>query len=275
MEPKTSTLSLRGRRLTLTHGDLRPGRGALLFLHGLGDSADAFAEAFSALGLEGYNVLAPDMPGYGHSAGAGRIGFADYATILEDLCRETQSGPVLLVGHSMGGAVGTLAASASLGGRARGLVNIEGNLTVADQFISRKALAAYEAGRFDAWFGIDFLEKTVAETWAPANEASRRYLASLRRCDPAAFLENCRELVRRSTPSPVHPLGEVAEVYLALGVPKLFCAGGKSCPAETLALLEDRHEQVRVFPEASHAVMIDGAEVFYAELSDMAHRLPI
>ncbi|MBN2170538.1 MAG: alpha/beta fold hydrolase [Candidatus Krumholzibacteriota bacterium] len=241
-------------------------RATLLLLHGLGDSGRAFAEAFGDARLAGLRLLAPDMPGHGDSAGlapAG-IGLDDYVAALRRLLDARAAGAVILAGHSLGGAVATLLAAADP--RVRGLVNVEGNLTEADLFLSGRAVAADAGGRFPAWFARLRRESSWRRSMAQ-HVSNRRYYESLVRCAPAAFLRAARELAARTQPDAGTGPGEFAARYLALAIPRLFCLGG-TCPAGTRALLAARGEAVRVFPDAGHGVMVDAPAAFYGVLRE-------
>ncbi|MFC1572122.1 alpha/beta fold hydrolase [Candidatus Eisenbacteria bacterium] len=260
--------------ISLKHRGISRSRPDLLFLHGLGDSGRAFDEAFESPGLGDYNLLIPDMPGYGGSAGFpdGSISFDGYVSLLCDLLSSQAAGPRLLVAHSMGGAIGSLLCSSEIAGTIRGFINVEGNLLTQDLFISGKAVAAADEGRFDEWFQIDFMEETVRKKWAPKDVTCQRYYESLKVCRPKAFLENSRELVRRSRPSEAYPDGELAWLYTEMDLPKLFCFGA-GCPKETVGFLKEHHEEHQLFPGASHSLMIDTAADFYARVGGMAERL--
>ncbi|WP_029041353.1 alpha/beta fold hydrolase [Cucumibacter marinus] len=91
----------------------RPGSGpAVMFLHGIGSSANSFAPLFERLPAH-WRLLAWNMPGYG-----GSVPFdqpwplaEDYADRLHDLIRATGDGALHLVGHSLGALVGGTFAS--------------------------------------------------------------------------------------------------------------------------------------------------------------------
>ena len=96
----------------------------VVFLHGWGLTAGAYSGAIQQLARAGHRVLAPDLPGFGGSAGlpVGSISFPGYAAWVESFLAETGvTGPVRLVGHSFGGGVATCAARL-LGRRARHVV---------------------------------------------------------------------------------------------------------------------------------------------------------
>ena len=77
----------------------------LVFIHGFPLSRGAWSkqvEAFKA----NYRVLAPDLRGLGESEpSAGPVSMSSYANDVQELLKRLGTGPVVLVGHSMGGYV--------------------------------------------------------------------------------------------------------------------------------------------------------------------------
>ena len=77
----------------------------LLFLHGVGGGHHAWEEQVPYFGRLGYPSHAWDQPGYGHSPMVEPYDLehvcAALALLIEKLC----DGPVVLVGHSMGGLI--------------------------------------------------------------------------------------------------------------------------------------------------------------------------
>jgi 3-oxoadipate enol-lactonase len=81
-----------------------PGAEIVFLLHGLGATCESWALQIPALESHGFSVLAPDARGFGRSSypgGSTSIAemSADFAALLEHL----QTGPVVVVGISMGG----------------------------------------------------------------------------------------------------------------------------------------------------------------------------
>ena len=76
----------------------------LVLVHGAGSSATAWDRVVERLG-ERWPVLAPNLPGHGGEAGPGRRSIQEYATWLEAYLASRAEGPIVLAGHSMGGAV--------------------------------------------------------------------------------------------------------------------------------------------------------------------------
>ncbi len=90
---------------------LRPGaRGTVLIVHGLGEHAGRYAQVADALNAVGWDVAAFDHRGHGRSGGA-RGALPSPLALQEDLGaliaaeRAERAGPLVLLGHSMGGEV--------------------------------------------------------------------------------------------------------------------------------------------------------------------------
>ena len=87
-----------------------PLRGSLLLVHGLGEHAGRYAHVMASLASQGWAVLAYDQRGHGRSPGP-RGGIPANDSLLADLgavisqTRQQHPGPLLLLGHSMGGLV--------------------------------------------------------------------------------------------------------------------------------------------------------------------------
>ena len=84
--------------------------GTVVLVHGLGEHAGRYAHVAAALSAAGWQVLAHDQRGHGRSAGPrGGIAapdslMADLALVL-DAARAGGPGPLVLLGHSLGGLV--------------------------------------------------------------------------------------------------------------------------------------------------------------------------
>jgi len=85
-------------------------RGTVLIVHGLGEHGGRYAPVAAQLNAWGWRVMAHDHRGHGRSGGErGRIASND--ALLRDLsrvidaARAAQPGPLLLLGHSMGGLI--------------------------------------------------------------------------------------------------------------------------------------------------------------------------
>jgi alpha-beta hydrolase superfamily lysophospholipase len=90
---------------------LRPGaRGTVLLVHGLGEHSGRYERVAQRLNAVGWDVSGYDQRGHGESEGP-RGGLPSAGALLEDLAamidvvRGSRTGPLVLLGHSMGGMV--------------------------------------------------------------------------------------------------------------------------------------------------------------------------
>jgi alpha-beta hydrolase superfamily lysophospholipase len=85
-------------------------RGTVVIAHGLGEHAGRYKQLALDLGEAGWEVHAPDFRGHGHSAGERGV-IPQLESIRDDIrasltfARATSPHPVVLLGHSMGGAM--------------------------------------------------------------------------------------------------------------------------------------------------------------------------
>jgi alpha-beta hydrolase superfamily lysophospholipase len=100
-------------------------RGTVLVVHGLGEHIGRYEHVAARLNAAGWNVAGHDQRGHGASGGPrGAIArdddlLADLAVVIDALRARGTAGPLVLLGHSMGGlvaarfALGTLRAAGS------------------------------------------------------------------------------------------------------------------------------------------------------------------
>lgn len=78
----------------------------LLLVHGFTGAKEDFADQLQPLADAGWHVVAPDLPGHGHSHPEGATyGFEAYAAAILALADDLGWATFALVGHSMGGIV--------------------------------------------------------------------------------------------------------------------------------------------------------------------------
>lgn len=268
-------LEVDGVTVFVRHNNLGAARPTILFIHGLGESGLSFQEVFNDQALAGTNLLVPDLAGYGRSSGAADLSLDAHVARLWKTLRaiEQVSGFTLdklsVIGHSMGGDIATLLCDADSEKRIQKLVNIEGDLTEFDVFISNQAVRAQESGRFSTWFESEFKDELVLGTWGAKYGAScKRYFASLCFARPEAFLANAMELYRRNTSGDRESGNDIGRRHVALALPRVYCYGTRSIAPETVEFLHRHNLNSKAFAEAFHWPMIDRAAEFYAFVRD-------
>lgn len=90
-----------------------PARGAVLLVHGLKDHSARYAELAQHLAAQGFAVHAFDLRGHGRSGGerAQAAALSEYVADLEIVAAQVRAAepglPLIVFGHSMGGAIAT------------------------------------------------------------------------------------------------------------------------------------------------------------------------
>jgi pimeloyl-ACP methyl ester carboxylesterase/CRP-like cAMP-binding protein len=97
---------LNGQELhTIEEGS--PNRQKAILIHGWSSSSYAMSP-LSGLLSQRFHCISVDLPGYGSSPPfEGKASISRYAELITDLIEEVSDGPVVLVGHSMGGMIST------------------------------------------------------------------------------------------------------------------------------------------------------------------------
>lgn len=108
--------------VTIRYAEAGRGEPTIVFVHGWTCDRDYWAAQLPAF-AEAYHVIAVDLAGHGES-GSGRDDYSMASFGADVAAAVPGDGPVVLVGHSMGGPV-ILAAARQLGDRVVGLVAVD------------------------------------------------------------------------------------------------------------------------------------------------------
>jgi pimeloyl-ACP methyl ester carboxylesterase len=208
------------------------------------------------------------MIGYGKSSAStnGDYSFKTYINRLWEIVEKKRVNDLIVIGHSMGGDIATLLCASDQNNCIKKFVNIEGDITQFDLFISHEAIMAAENGKFGHWFYNEFMDAKVSEHWKQKYPSCKRYHASLRNCSTDAFLANAQELYQRNTALPGKYKSEIGRTYCSLSIPKVFCCGTESIHSETIDFLKENRLEYQVFNDAFHWLMIDKPKEFYSFL---------
>ena len=155
------SVTLHGREVAYTD---YPGKGpAMVLLHGVGSSSEGWDESAELLAASGARVISVDLPGHGDSSrDRGDYSLGSLASTVRDLIDHLNLGPVILVGHSLGGGISlqflyqypahvrglVLVSSGGLGREANWalrLASLPGSGVVIGAALNKRTLAAYNS----------------------------------------------------------------------------------------------------------------------------------
>ncbi len=237
----------------------------MIFVHGLGESGLCFEALLNHPGLRDWQLLAPDLPGYGKSDWAPHpMRLKELAEFLRRQHAPDPRLPTVLIGHSMGGVLGQYACESGPQDY-RAFVNVEGNLSPEDCTFSSQAarfsLADFSNGGFQQLCediyrgGLDDIPQ-------------RGYYASVRFCDPRAYHLNSRELVEASRRE------DLARRFSRLSLPKLFLAGLRDREkSRSVQLLEEAGACWEGWDKCGHWPFLDETERFVQRLRSFLQEL--
>lgn len=263
-----STAQVDGGQMYYRHNGIDLVRPTILFLHGIGESGLCFLEAFHDSKLTEFNLIVPDLIGFGKSSRAEDCDyrFSRQIVRLSSLLGELGVSKFNLVGHSMGGMIGTQYCQQH-GDRILSFVNIEGDLTSDNRFIVESAIQADVDGQFEEWLREEFARKLViniCHQWP----STVRYLASLNMCQSKAFLDSAREIDRIIEPVSKDQTALIGKTYLELKTPRVLCWGSESLSDVARDFLARTNLNNREFTGAFHWLMLDQTEQFYGFLAE-------
>lgn len=254
-----------------------PGQAAILWVHGLGESAYCFEDLMAAPELEGWHQLAPDLPGYGKSLWpTDPYVLEGHARTLGRLLDEIDVGRVVVAGHSMGGVIATHFARL-LKRRTAGVLNIEGNISLADCTFSGRIAGQplepwLETGYAQFLAGIHESATAPGPDGAPASRESaailRGYAASVTLCDPRQLRQNAIDLVEISRRE------SLAADLAALEIPVLYAYGAPRGTGEhSRSLLRAAGIPLLEIAPAGHWCYLDQPAQFLSGMLDFLDRI--
>ncbi len=227
----------------------------LLFIHGLGESGICFEKLVQRKELNAFNILLPDLPGYGRSLWpeAEPLNLESAANNLAQWLHRHHPKPVTVIGHSMGGVLALLLAEQHPDLVHR-VIDIDGNISPADCVFSSQAVAMeyqYFMGTgFDDLRESSFI-KGIADT------AQKGYYVSLRLADARTYYCHSNDLVRLAAPL------DLATRLGNLPMPAIYLAGfphGVSSLSRQLLL--EAHVAMTDIAPSGHWPFIDQEDQF-------------
>ena len=268
---RTFTADIGGPLFVADYGGNGP---ACVLIHGLGGSHLNWMSVGPEL-ARSFHVLAPDLPGFGHSPSAGRqASIAANVRLVEDLIRNVAGTPALLMGNSMGGLI-SLGVAAGRSDLLSGLVLVDPALPlprgelfrfdpVALRFVAAYAvpkLGEYFLSRSATTLGAEGLVRgTLARCTVDWRRVDSEMVAAMIDLERERFAHpNWHEAVMEGTRSIVQTLASRRHVERWI----------RSVSAPTLLVHGARDEIVRV--SASRAAATVRPDWEFVELGDAGH----
>ena len=266
---KETYIPMDGDTIYLRHSQIKPDSPTLLFIHGLGDSGLAFEDVFRREQFHDFNILIPDLAGYGRSSASSDYSFNNQVRQLWkviDIMQEKSGVPIdniIVAGHSMGGIHAVMMCDSDDKGRIKKAVLIEGSITQYGSYVSYKVMEIVKRGGFDDWFKNVFIENAIGKNLLKKFPSCAHYYASLHFCRKEAFLQNALKIgkVRLSLEGKWKNLA--GEIYRNLTIPRVYCYGKDSMCKETGEFLKEYDLQSKEFNTGCHFVMSDKKDEFY------------
>ena len=245
--------------------EVHPERRTLLLLHGFLDVAASWDLVAAELTEAGYDLVAPDLRGFGDSArlaAGGYYHFADYVADVDALVDSVAPEWLGVVGHSMGGGIAALYAG-TRPEKVKRLAILEGLGPMADP-------ASFAVARMRKWLAdLGRIDRTPRPL-ASFEQAVERLVVTHPRIDRALLATRAELLVRTTsegklvwaydplhrTTSPMPFDVAVFNAFLAsIACPTLFVSGGPMGwhPPDEAERLAAIPELARLeLPEAGH-----------------------
>ncbi len=241
-------------------------QASILYIHGLGESGLCFERLIQHPTLNGYRHIVPDLPGYGRSPWSDHaISLAEYAHLLTGWIQQSGFHPDVLIGHSMGGVIGTMMCEIEPESFPA-FLNIEGNLSSGDCVFSGQAVQ-------NAWeqfisTGFDALRSAIYERGL-TDPALRGYYASLRLANPRQFYQNSQDLVAFSRS------GAAVERFNSLVTRLKWYIAGKpnGICQESAGLLKRMVSSCIFIDQSGHWPFIDNEDAMVEVMHKALHQL--
>lgn len=239
----------------------------LVFLHGFPFSRGIWQKQVDALGAS-YRVIAPDLRGLGESEPqTGPTTMAQCAAEVRELLVRLATGPVVLIGHSMGGYV-ALAFARQFPEMLQGLVLVSTKAggDTAEAAARRRVMADDVRAR-----GVQVVVMALAPKMLAADNEDAQMVEEVRACmstsKPAGVIGALLGMAER--PDVTAFLGQIT-------VPTLVVTGAEDAlisPAESDTLAWGiRGAQLNAIPRAGHLVAFEQPDAFNDVLTNWLRR---
>jgi pimeloyl-ACP methyl ester carboxylesterase len=225
----------------------------IVALHGIQSNKELYEPLLSQPFATEYSQLAIDFVGFGGSDKPESFSYSaeDQAQIVRQVLGHFAIERLHLIGHSLGGMVGTLLLP-QLGSRVLSFANLEGNLVGADCGASKDTIQFSIEEFVSAKY--DWMRERIAQSQEPSAALRRKWLEAI----PAeVFYKTSASIVDLSNSE------RLQTIFNDTNVRRLFMYGSKN--ARKAAEVSDSVEKVEI-PDAGHYMLLDQPQACFAAL---------
>lgn len=227
----------------------------IVALHGIQSNKALFEPLFSQPFASSFSSLAIDFVGFGESDKPEHFSYSieDQAAIVKLVLDHLEIEQMHLIGHSLGGMVGTLLLPL-LGERVLSFANLEGNLVGTDSGATKVAVQ-FSNEDFESTEYENMLER-ISQSSDPSAKYRIKWLQSI----PASvFYKTSVSIVEWADSE------KLQTIFNGSNVKRLFLYGSKN--ASKARAVSDSVAKVEI-PDAGHFMLLDDPEACYRALSD-------
>jgi pimeloyl-ACP methyl ester carboxylesterase len=252
-------LLIEGLNAYIRYHDLTGDEPALVFIHGLGSASSSwFPRILRHSILATRRAVLVDLLGFGFSDRPSKFRYSmeDHADTVASLLDHLNLKRCAVIGHSMGGSIATVLATARPD-LVSNLIVAEGNLDPGPGTVSGPITAQTEE-QFTKNGYAAFLRGVISEGWAD-------YAGTVQASDPRAMHRNAVSLIAERHPT-------FREQLLALSIPRTFIFGESSLGEASLGENTTAHPDVQqlskdrirveIVENAGHDMMSDNPDGF-------------
>lgn len=235
----------------------------IVFLHGFGSTKEDYADIIRQPDLSDYPFIAYDAPACGETSCSNpeKISIPFLVKTAIAVLEHYNINNFHLVGHSMGGLTALMLAN-QLKNRVLSFIDIEGNISPEDCFLSRQIVDYPESNAEDFFNG--FIERTL---YSPAY-SSPLYAARLRHNIIASAVPGIFASMVELSDN-----GDLMNKFLNLPCPKMFMYGEQNNSLSYLKDIQSEGVKLSEISECSHFPMYSNPPLMWREMTGFYNEL--